>query len=359
MSENFLSSLQNFFLSSRVFFNLYENFFLILWTIFLTLFGIFLVKKIFPKIWFLDNPKKFWYSRNPVPYPAWIIIPIIFFIIIFAIFPVSKQILGFFFASVILVATSFFDDRYWLSPIFRLWIQALSAWIIIASGIWISEVLSPIWWVLNLNIWWIEIFGHYFYPIADFLVFFWIIWMINSMNWADWVSWNTSWLAALSWWFLFFLAISPFVWQPDIAKMFLVFAVITTIFFFFDLEKPSVLIGDSGSMFLWFAIAVFAVFAWWKMATAMIVMWIPIFDAFYTIFRRIKNWQNPMKWDMEHFHHILLDKWFSRKNSVLIYILLSASFWIPTIFLETEWKFILLIILCVFMIFLEIFLRRK
>jgi len=349
-SETFLAT---------IFSNFSQNFFLIFWTIFLTLFWIFLVQKIFPKIWFLDKPEKFWYSRKSVPYPAWIIIPIIFFLIIFLIFPITKPLLWFFLASIILVITSFVDDRKWLSPIFRLWIQAISAWIIIFSWIWIDEVLNPFWWVLNLTIWWIEIFWHHFYPIADSLLFFWIIWMTNTMNWIDWISWNTSWIAALSWWLLYFLAISPFVSQFDVAQMFLVFAIITTIFFFFDLETPKILMWDSWSMFLWFAIAVFSVFAWWKMATAMIIMWIPIFDAFYTIFRRLKNWKNPLRWDMKHFHHILLEKWFSRRNSVFIYILLSASFWIPTIFLDTEGKFILLIFLCVFMGFLQVFLRRE
>lgn len=344
---------------ARLVYNFWENFFLILWTIFLSLFWIFLVQKFFPKLWLLDFPEKFWHKRKAVPYPAWILIPILFFWIIFLIFPITKPLLWFFFASIILVITSFIDDRKWLSPVFRLWIQALCAWIIVFSWIWINEVLSPLWWVLDLTIWWIEIFWHSFFPIADFLAFLWIIWMINTMNWIDWISWNTSWISALSAWLLYFLAISPFIWQTDIAKMFLVFAIITTIFFFFDLESPKILMWDSGSMFLWFSIAVFAMFAGWKMATTMIIMWIPIFDAFYTIYRRLKNWTNPLKWDMKHFHHILLEKWFSRKNSVLVYILLSASFWIPTIFLDTEGKFILLIILCIFMGFLQIFLRKR
>jgi len=328
-------------------------------TLIITLIWIFLVLKIFPKLWLVDNPKKYWHKRLPVPYPAGFLIPVIFFAIAFFIFPITKPFIWFFIASMLLLFTAFLDDLKWLSPYLRLWIQAICWLIIIASWIWINEILQPFWWNINLTNFSIPFWEHNFYIFADTLIFLWIIWMTNTINWVDWVSWNVSWLWAIWWWILFFLAKSGFVWQADLAQLFLVFAVICTVFFIFDLENPKILMWDSWSMFIWFALAVFSVFAWGKMATTIIIMWIPIFDAFFTVYRRIKNWDSPAKWDMKHFHHILIEKGLSRRNSVFVYLFLCSLFWIPTFFLETEWKYILLSVLIIIIFYLEVRLRKK
>lgn len=319
-----------------------------------TLFTIFLIIKLFPKIWLLDKPKKFWFSRKAIPYPAWIIIPLLFFWLSFFFIEISKPFLGFFIASFILVFVSFVDDLRNLNPFFRLFIQALCAGIIIFSGIWINEILNPFWWKIDLTFWKIDIFWHNFFPLADFLVFFWILLLTNSMNFFDWVSGNTSWISAICGWFLFILSILPPINQFDIWKIFLIFAIISTIFFIFDLEKPKILMWDSGSMFLGFSLAVFSVFAGGKMAIALILLAFPIFDLFFTIFRRWKNWKSIFKWDLEHFHHILVEKFWSRKKAVLIYLAICLLFWIPLFFLETTWKYIL-----IFTIFIFIYLLQK
>lgn len=335
----------------------YLKLWLVTWII--TLIWIFLVLKIFPKIWLIDKPEKYWHKRLPVPYPAGFLIPVIFFAISFFIFPITKQFIWFFLASLLLLITSFFDDLKWLSPYLRLWIQVICGGIIISSWIWISEILHPFWWNIDLNFLKIPLWVHNFYIFADLLILFWIIWMINTINWVDWVSGNVSWIWAIWGWTMFCLAKSSFVGQEDLAQLFLVFAIICSIFFIFDLENPKILMWDSGSMFIGFAIAIFSIFAWGKMATAIIIMWIPIFDAFFTVYRRIKNWDSPTKWDMKHFHHILIEKGLSRRNSVFVYIFLCSLFWIPTLFLETEWKYVLLFFLIIVIFYLEIKLRKK
>ena len=324
----------------------------------ITLISILLVIKIFPKFWLLDNPKKYWFTRPPVPYWAWIIIPIIFFWISFFIFPIGKAFIWFFIASAILVWVSFYDDYKNISPFLRLFIQCICALIIIYSWIGINEILNPFGDKFDLTNIKLDILWGSFYLIADTLVFFWIIWMINSMNWIDWINWNASWVSAAAWWILFFLSHSPLIAQHDMAQIFLVFACICSVFFFFDIGRPKILMWDAGSMFLWFSLAVFSVIAWWKIATTLMIMIIPIFDAFFTMFRRFKNNKSLFKWDLKHFHHVLLEKWLSRKNAVFIYITICTLFGLPALFFETTGKFVSLIISIIIIFILEISLRE-
>lgn len=323
----------------------------------LTLTFILLVIYIFPKIWLLDNPAKYWFDRKPVPYAAWVIIPIVFFAVSFFIFPITKPFIWFFISSLILVIVSFIDDIKNINPYIRLWVQWLCALIIIYSWIWINEILNPFWWEIDLTSSKFEIFNGTFYLIADSLVFFWIIWMINSMNWIDWISWNASGVSAIAWWILFFLAKSSVVWQFDMSQLFLIFASICTVFFFFDLDKPRILMWDSGSMFLGFSLAVFSVIAWWKIATTLMLMVIPLFDAFFTIFRRFKEGRSLLKWDSKHFHHILLEKGLSRKSSVFLYIWTCLMFWLPALFFDTTGKFACLILAVLIVLVAEMRMR--
>ncbi len=325
----------------------------------LTLASILLVMYIFPKIWLIDKPNKYWFNRKPVAYAAWVIIPIIFFWISFFILPINKPFIWFFISSLILVTVSFIDDIKHINPLIRLVVQAFCALIIIYSWIWINEILHPFWWEIDLTTYKLHIWTWSFYLIADSLLFFWIILMINSMNWIDWINWNASWVSAVAGWILFFLSKSSVVAQNDMALVFLVFASICTVFFFFDIEKPKILMWDSGSMFLWFSLAVLSVIAWWKIATTLMIMIIPLFDAFFTLFRRFKDGNSLFKWDLKHFHHILLEKWLSRRSSVIVYIIICFLFWLPALFFDTVWKFVSIIVAVVIVFFLELFLRRR
>lgn len=320
---------------------------------------IYFIRYLFPKIGLLDNPKKYWFNREPIPYSTWIIIPVIFFWIAFFLMPINKAFIWFFISWSILSITSFIDDKINLNPLFRLFIQWICAVIIISSWIWINEILNPFWWKIDINTYSLWFLNFNFHLISDSLIFIWIILIINSINWFDWVSWNVSWIWAISWWILFFLSNSSIVAQHDIAQISLVLAIICSIFFIFEIDPPKLLIGDSWSMFVGFAIAILSIIAWWKIAITLILVAIPIIDAFYTIYRRLKKGDSPFRWDMDHLHHILLKKWLSRKSIVIAYSTICLIFWLMSLFLNTTWKYITIFLLIVITIYFENKIRKN
>lgn len=133
----------------------------------------------------------------------------------------------------------------------------------------------------------------------------------------------------------------------------------TIILWYFDVHRK-VLIGDSGTMFLAFMIATLAIISGGKIATVATVLGVYLIDAFYVIFMRLYNGQNPLKGDHIHHLHFRLGKIGFSKASIrwLVYIL-SLLFGIAAIFLDRLGKIILFCILVVIVVFISRILSVK
>ncbi|TCK62024.1 UDP-N-acetylmuramyl pentapeptide phosphotransferase/UDP-N-acetylglucosamine-1-phosphate transferase [Seleniivibrio woodruffii] len=103
----------------------------------------------------------------------------------------------------------------------------------------------------------------------------------------------------------------------------------------YNLPKATVFMGDTGSLFLGFNIAVISLSSSFKTNTIMAVVMpalfvsIPLFDTFLAILRRTFRLQNPMTADREHLHHKLLDLKLTASQTLMIFytmsIVLSAA----------------------------------
>jgi len=130
-------------------------------------------------------------------------------------------------------------------------------------------------------------------------------------------------------------------------------------FLLFDFPKPKVLMGDSGTMFLGLMIAVMAIFSGGKLATAFIVLAIPILDAAWTILRRLLQKKSPFKGDFQHFHHELMRAGLSERQVNLFYYAISLGFGFTALYLQSLGKLIAIIILFVLMVLVRLFLLDK
>lgn len=88
--------------------------------------------------------------------------------------------------------------------------------------------------------------------------------------------------------------------------------------------------GDTGSMFLGYNLAVFAVMGFAKSFTLLslvpplLVLAIPILDTLFAIIRRKMNHKPIFKPDKNHLHHCLLNYGFSHRDTVLVIYAVSA-----------------------------------
>jgi UDP-GlcNAc:undecaprenyl-phosphate GlcNAc-1-phosphate transferase len=82
-----------------------------------------------------------------------------------------------------------------------------------------------------------------------------------------------------------------------------------------------------------------------KLATALIVLGIPLMDVVYAIIRRIKNGKSPVWGDAEHLHHKLLAMGWSKRRVALFYWAFTALLGIVALQLNSQMKIYTIILI--------------
>ena len=126
-----------------------------------------------------------------------------------------------------------------------------------------------------------------------------------------------------------------------------------------NFPPAKIFMGDSGSLFLGFMIAVISLLGF-KMATItslvvpLLILSIPIFDTLFAIIRRLLKGESIGKPDKDHLHHQLLKMNFTTRKTVLIIYFVNALFSAVSIFYiigDNQLAIILYVILMVIVLF--------
>ena len=336
----------------------------------LTVLSVLIALKIFPKIGLMDNPHKYGLKRKPIPYPGGVILYLIFFALALIFFDPNLKLIGLLLGGGVLVLVSFIDDRVGLSPWLRLLIQILVALIMVIVGIGVETITNPfggyialdrIKFILEMGDTTITIMA-----VSGLFTVAWILLITNTMNWLDGIPGLVSGISFIAGMTIFILSISELVNQPEVATLALIVAMIALGFWLFDFYPPKIIIGDSGSMFLGFLIAVLAIFSGGKIATAFLILGFPILDALYVITHRLYQKQAPWRggeWDKYrkavHLHHRMLQFGLSERQVLLIVYFLSGTFGITALFLGTQGKFWAIVTVAILSVILGMILRAK
>lgn len=322
----------------------------------LTLILVLLALKFFPKWGLLDRPKKYGLKRKPIPYYGGLIFIIVFVVSTLIFVQIDARVFGVLLGGLMIGAVSFLDDLKGLNPWVRLAVQFLGALTVVISGIGIASISNPLGDPIILDQFKLNIpFGDTVFTItllADLFTIFWIVLIVNTMNFLDGLNGLVSGVSFIAVATLFVLSIGEHnvVDQSTIATLAIIVATMTFVFWIFDFHPAKILMGDTGSMFLGFLIAVFAIFAGGKIATAFLVLGFPILDAFWVITRRIVQGRSPMQGDLKHLHHRLLEVGLTEKKALILIYILCAFFGGSAIFLGTTQKLYLIIVMGLIMV---------
>lgn len=331
------------------------------------LFGLLLVVlalRVFPKIGLIDRPHNYGLSRKPIPYYGGLVLYIAFLVSVLIFVPMSKALIGLLIGATLVFSVGFLDDLLNMSPFIRMLIQFCAALVLVFSGIGLLSFNLPFLGTLDLTSW--EVNGVLVWS-AVFTVI-WVMVIVNTMNLVDGISGLSSGVTFIAGLTLFVLSIHPGVHenpesQIGIAMISLILAMVALAFFIFDIPKPKILMGDSGSTFFGFIIAALAIFSGGKVATAFLVLGIPILDMVWVMLRRILSGQKFWKGDLKHLHHRLLDLGISHRGVVFLYLLVTFFFGLTAVLLvSSQQKFFTLIALIVMMLLLAsalVFIPKK
>ncbi|MCL5795263.1 MAG: undecaprenyl/decaprenyl-phosphate alpha-N-acetylglucosaminyl 1-phosphate transferase [Patescibacteria group bacterium] len=245
------------------------------------------------------------------------------------ILKIDQNLLGVILGSTLLLILGIVDDIKSVKPVPKLLWQIIAASLVVIFGI-------KIWWLSNpaggANI----ILGNLTYIFVPL----WIVLIINVMNWLDGLDGLADGVSFIALIILTILSLKPTVNQPATALLCTVLAGASLGFLFYNFNPAKIFLGDSGSMFLGFMIAVAAIISGGKIATALLVLGIPILDAFWVILRRIFTGKSPMTADNLHLHHRLLQAGLNQKQTVIVFYFIAALFGIFALQNGTQGKMI-------------------
>lgn len=108
-----------------------------------------------------------------------------------------------------------------------------------------------------------------------------------------------------------------------------------------NFNPASIFMGDTGSMFLGFIIAVIALLGFknvtmTSLVIPVMILAIPILDTLFAIIRRLLKGESISKPDKFHIHHQLLSRNFTQKQTVLLIYLMNILFAIASIVYITK-----------------------
>ena len=228
----------------------------------------------------------------------------------------------FFFASIWLLVVGILDDRFDLSSMIRLLVQAVAAIIMIVFAGLQADQLSDVVGIAGFNL------G----ILAPVFTVFITLGLINALNMADgsdgYLAGQV--VAALG----LFSGLALYAGNTELAMQCALFTAAVLGFWFWNMRFPwqlraKVFLGDAGSTFLGFAVVWFAlqltqnpqhpvtpVLAPWMIA-------LPVLDCVVLMLDRIRQGRSPFNADRNHMHHLLLDAGFTPTKIAIGMMVLS------------------------------------
>ena len=146
---------------------------------------------------------------------------------------------------------------------------------------------------------------------------FWIAGMMNTINWLDGLDGLATGVAAIA--ALLFGIHMRSLGQNDIALYAFALAGACLGFLPFNFSPARVFLGSAGAMVLGYALATLSILAPARVATALLVMALPIADTAWQIFDRYRHRRSIFKGDRGHLHFRLLELGWSPRLIVGFY----------------------------------------
>jgi len=270
-------------------------------------------------------------------------------------FVLPKHLWGILAAGLILIIAGTIDDKYDLKPVWQFVAPVLAIAIIIASGIGINFVANPVGEAVQLDTISFTLFEVQDLPYriifwADIFTIIWMMGMMFTVKYLDGVDGLSTSLLSIGFLIVFFLSIAQPVSQPETAFLAIVMAGAILGFWPYHFPQAKLFMGEGGVLFMGFMLGLLAILSGGKIATALLVMGIPIIDTARVIIGRLVRGQSPFRGDDTHLHHLLLKLGLKQWQVVLTICIPSLIFGIAAIVLQGYDKLLALVILFVAMI---------
>jgi UDP-GlcNAc:undecaprenyl-phosphate GlcNAc-1-phosphate transferase len=238
--------------------------------------------------------------------------------------PLTKPVIGVLVGGAVAVAIGIVDELFTLEPASHLAGQIAAAGIGIAAGIGVVRTISIPFSSLTSpgqEVW---------FPLGVAFTFFWLVGMMNTMNFLDGLDGLAAGVAALAALLLAVWAAEPKRFGLPVGHyqdLVLAIALVGALLGFlpYNWHQAKIFLGDSGSMFLGFAVGALSIVGATKLGTALLILIIPVLDVLWAIVRRQMRGRSFLTGDKQHVYHRMLDLGLSHTGTVLLLYLLCGA----------------------------------
>lgn len=270
----------------------------------------------------------------------------------------TGQYLGLATAAAFLALGGFLDDRFRLPPLWQIVWPILACLTVIASGASIHFITNPFGGLIQLDQHEISLFTFAGISLvlviwADLFSFAWLMGMSYTTKFLDGLDGLVAGVTAIGGLILFFVSLRPEVNQPTTALVALILSGSMLGFLPFNFFPARIFLGEAGSLWCGFMLGVLAIISGGKIATALLLLGLPILDVVWVILRRLREGRSPFRGaDRKHLHFRLLDVGLSQRQAVLILYSFTAIFGVMTLIFHGWHKLLALMSLAVVMVVL-------
>ena len=269
--------------------------------------------------------------NHPIPRMGGLAIFFGFILSVLIFIPLTPELRGMLLGSVVIVILGILDDIFALPALPKFFVQIGAALIAVLAGNRIDFLSNPN--IFSQDLFW-EL-GLLAVPITAF----WIVGITNAVNLIDGLDGLACGVSTIS--SMTLLVIALVMEEPDVAILMGALSGACIGFLPYNLNPAKIFMGDTGSTFLGFILAVvsiqglFKFYAIISFAVPFLMLGLPIFDTCFAILRRVSHGQSPMAPDRGHIHHRLIDMGFTQKQAVAVLYIISAILGLSAVVLTT------------------------
>ncbi|AWX58624.1 MULTISPECIES: glycosyltransferase family 4 protein [Brevibacillus] len=303
------------------------------------------VKNLAVKVGAVDAPNQRKVHTRIMPRMGGLAIYIGYLVAFFLFVPYTSisEMLGIFIGSTIVMVVGMLDDKYQLSPKWKLLGQLVAtAIVVIPFGLKIGVVNLPYSGSIDFSSGWL-------FWLAIPITMFWIVGVTNAVNLIDGLDGLSAGVSAIAAGTMGVMALLMDDYKVATYCFVLLGAILG--FLYFNFHPARLFMGDTGSLFLGFNLAALSIMGFKEalfvsFIIPIVVLGVPLWDTFFAIVRRIVNKKPISSPDKGHLHHCLLNMGLSHRSTVLMIYSISIFFGMMAILLTktTKWTTIIVMV---------------
>ena len=275
------------------------------------------VKKLAFRMGAVDHPNKRKIHKTIMPRLGGLAIFISFLIGALIFNPEGEHELPIFIGAILIMAIGMIDDKFQVAARYKFSVQLVVAFIIVLSGLQITQINLPLGYVID--------FGYLSIPIT----ILWIVGITNAITLIDGLDGLAGGVSTIALVTIGGLAIS--LGDSFVALISFLLIGSTLGFLVFNFHPAKIFMGDTGSMFLGYMIGVLSILGFknatlFSLIVPIAILGVPILDTLLAIVRRAVHKKPLYSPDKMHLHHCLLNLGFGHRETVILIYCMSALF---------------------------------